>query len=239
MLEKIDSDKEIIKRRDIEGIIFDLDNVLYDETDYIFAAYHEIASYLSKHKGVNKNDAFTKLVSDFKKKTSMYPRLFNDILHDLQLDNGLLPEILEIYSCAQPEIKLYEGVEDIFFKLKKKYKLGLLTNGNVKTQKNKVKLLGIERLFDEILYARDLGNNNEKPNIRVYEVLLDRLEVKPKNAICVGDNPYIDFIGTKRLGILTVRVLTGEFKEVIVDKEYDADITVNNLKEFVDLIEVD
>ena len=238
MLEKMNSYKEIIKRRDIEGIIFDLDNVLYDETDYIFTAYREIASYLSKNYRVNENDVFTKLVDSFKKKTSMYPRLFNDILHDLRLDN-LLPEILDIYSSVQPKIKLYEGIEEILLKLNRKYKLGLLTNGNVKTQKNKVMLLNIENLFDEILYARELGDNNEKPNTMAYRVLLDRLGIPSKNAICIGDNPYTDFIGAKRFGILTVRVLTGEFKEVIVDKEHDADITVNRLKEFVDLIEVD
>ena len=229
---------KILLEREIKTIILDLDNVLYDETDYIFAAYREIASYLSRHKGVNQKDVFTKLVSEFKKKTSMYSRLFNDLLHDFKLDNDILPKILAIYSCVQPKIKLYEGVEEMLLELKKKYKLGLLTNGNVKTQKNKVNLLNIENLFDRISYARELGDNNEKPNTMAYKVLLDRLGVQQKNAICIGDNPYTDFIGAKRLGILTVRVLTGEFKDVTVDKEYDADITVNNLKELKNLLEV-
>ena len=239
MLEGINIYKEITKEREIRALIFDLDNVLYDETEYMFAAYYDIASYLSKYSGVNENEVFIKLVDSFKKKTSMYPHLFDDLLHDLRVDNDLLPTVLEIYSCVQSKIKLYEGVEEMLLKLKKRYKLGLLTNGNVKTQENKIKLLNIENLFDEILYARRLGNNNEKPNTVAYKVLLDHLCVLPKNGIYIGDNPYIDFIGAKKLDILTVRVLTGEFKEIVVDNEHDADITVNNLKEFVDLLKVD
>lgn len=239
MLERINIYKEIIKERETRALIFDLDNVLYDETEYMFAAYYDIASYLSKYCGVNENEVFTKLVDGFKRKTSMYPRLFDDLLHDLRVDNNLLPTILGIYSCVQSKIKLYEGVEEMLLELKKKYKLGLLTNGNLKTQKNKVKLLNIENLFDGILYARELGSNNEKPNTMAYKVSLDYLCVLPKNGIYIGDNPYIDFIGAKKLNILTVRVLTGEFKEIIVDNEHDADITVNNLREFADLLKVD
>lgn len=226
---------DTIQKDHIHGVIFDLDNVLYDETDYIFSAYKEIAGYLSKYHGLEESEIFTTLKDKFYRNGSMYPRLFNDLLNDLDLDY-LLPEILHIFSTVHPKIKLYDGVDSLLSRLKKKYKLGLLTNGMVETQKNKIKLLNIEHLFDDVLCARELGSNNEKPNTLPYIVLLDRLSIKPENAMCIGDNPYLDFVGAKKIGILTARVLTGEFKEVIVDEKDDADITINELGELEDIL---
>jgi magnesium-protoporphyrin IX monomethyl ester (oxidative) cyclase len=226
----------IIRKRKIEAIIFDLDNVLYEEIDYILSAYQDIACYLSKYNGIDENSIFEMLLKSFHEKTSIYPYLFNDLLSNLGLDASLLPEILNIYSSVRKKIKLYDGTEKILTYLRKEYKLGLLTNGNVKAQRNKVNLMRIDKFFNEILYARDLGKENEKPSEIAYSAILARLNTKPQNAVYIGDNPYIDFIGAKRLGILTVRVLTGEFKEVKTHKEQCVDIVVNSIGEFVDLL---
>lgn len=225
-----------IQGHNLKGIIFDLDNVLYNETGYVFAAYHEISLYISENYKIDKEYIYTKLVNYLKEKTSMYPRLFNDLLSELGLNNKLLTTMLEIYSSVQPQLELFEGAEPLLSELKERHKLGLLTNGRIETQKNKVKLLDIERLFDEILYARELGEKNEKPNTLAYKVLLERLKIDPEDAVCIGDNPYTDFIGAKKIGLLTVRVLTGEFKDVVVDKEHGACITVKDLREFKNLL---
>jgi putative hydrolase of the HAD superfamily len=224
--------------REIKAIIFDLDNVLYDERLYIFNAYKEIADYLSKKFRLNEKEIYNRLVNNFQKKTSVYPKLFNNLLEDYfgKYDEDLLKNILSIYSSIKPKIRLYDGTREILLKLKKKYKLGLLTNGRIETQKNKVKLLDIKNFFDAIVYARKFGKEQEKPSTIPYKALLKNLNISSKNTLSIEDNPYTDFKGAKKLGILTTRVLTGEFKNINSDKKYQPDFTIKNLKELFKLL---
>ena len=55
---------------------------------------------------------------------------------------------------------MYSGSEDLLLALKKQnIKLGLVTNGSVITQRNKIQLFKLEKYFDAIVYARELGTN--------------------------------------------------------------------------------
>jgi putative hydrolase of the HAD superfamily len=221
----------------INAVIFDLDNVLYDEKDYFYAAFNKIAAYLSERCNIPQEKIFEKLVNDFQNKTSMYPRLFNDLIADCGLDQRLISEILALFSSIQPDLQLFSGSEDLLLNLKKQnIKLGLVTNGSVKTQKNKVKLLNIEKFFDSIIYAREVGAGKEKPDFEAYKLMLADLGVKPEEAICVGDNPFTDFLGAKKLGIKTVRLQSGEFKNVNLSQAYEADITVKTISQIYHLV---
>lgn len=220
----------------INAVIFDLDNVLYDEREYIKAAYRNIARFISERYGSEEELIYNKLLNDLQEKTSMYPRLFNDLLLDLGLDQKLLPDLLKIYSNTTLDLRLYSASERILAILKKQgIRLGLVTNGNPETQKNKVQLLQIEKYFDSIVYARDTVK--DKPDPEVYKVILRALCVKPEEAVFVGDNPYTDFCGAKQLGVKTVRLLCGEYKDIKLAKYYEADITVETLDEFYSFVE--
>ena len=51
----------------------------------------------------------------------------------------------------------------------------------------------------------------------------------PSNMIYIGDNPNKDFVNIKKLGIKTVRVLTGNYKNLKLSKKFEAEITIRNL----------
>lgn len=222
----------------IRAVIFDLDNVLYNERTYLLAAYRNIAEFLSKRYQIGKRRIYLKLARDSREKSSMYPRLFNDLLSDLEINQEILPELLEIFTNTKVNLKLRAAVEKVLLNLGAQgIKLCLLTNGTFKTQMNKVKLLGIEKYFPAIVYARNLGKENEKPNPNAYLAVLKELNMDPKHTICIGDNPYTDFSGAKKIGIMTVRLLCGEFKHVKLTQQYEADRNVRTLSEFYRLIE--
>lgn len=214
------------------SIIFDLDNTLYDEKEFNIAAYHNIASYLGRLCNESEKFLFDELFKMFQKKSSMYPRLFDDFIKSLGLKKDVVPKLLQIFALTKVDLKLYSGAEDLLQNLKNKgIKLCLVTNGNVITQQNKVKQLGIAKFFNVIIYARDMGKENEKPNPIAYEKALEMLLVKSKETFCVGDNPYTDFLSAKKLGIRTIRLLKGEFKNVRLSPDYEADVTVENFSE--------
>jgi putative hydrolase of the HAD superfamily len=222
----------------VKAVIFDLDNVLYDEIDYVHAAFRSIAAFISGKSSFSEDEIFAKLVCDFKKKGSMYPRLFNDALTDIGLDQEMLPEILRLYGSVDVDLKLFPESENILLTLRQNgLKLALVTNGNVEFQQNKIRLLGIEKFFDVIVYARETPEAADKPNPASYKMAIERLGVSCEETLCVGDNPYTDFWGANKMGMRTVRLLFGEFKDVRLSNEYEAEIALSSFEQLLRSIE--
>lgn len=213
----------------IKAVIFDLDNTLYDEREYYLGAFRDISKYLSQRYDVREPDCYNALVRQLKEKGSLYPYLFDDTLRELgRYDKALVNRLVKKFREARPEIKLYNGARDILRKLKRTYRLSLITNGNVEMQKRKVELLGIAEIFEPIVYAQVHGAE-EKPSVVPYLDALTRLCLKPWEVIYIGDNPYTDFSGARETGIATVRLLKGEFSRVMSSGQYGADYTIEEL----------
>ena len=231
------SNKDAVVLASFSAVIFDLDNSLFDEKKFIIAAYHNIASYLTKLCDHSEIALFEKLLSMFQRKTSMYPRLFDDLIEELGLNQEVLSELIKIYAHTKVDLKLFPGAEKLLKNLKKQgIKLCLVTNGNVESQKSKVQQLNLKNYFDFIIYAREMGKDMEKPNPRVYKKALQMLLTSSDETFCVGDNPYTDFWGAKKLGIRTIRLLQGEFRNVRLPPEYEAELTVRNLSELSEFL---
>ena len=82
----------------MKAILFDLDNTLYDGKQYNLGAFNKIAKYLSKKYSLSRQEIYKKLVNLWKKKTSMYPHLFDDLLNSLDLKNELENIIKIVYN---------------------------------------------------------------------------------------------------------------------------------------------
>ncbi len=116
---------------------------------------------------------------------------------------------------------MYKDFCEILPTLKRKnFKMAILTNGTIKSQRNKIQLLNLNEYFDLVCIARELGEDYEKPNCAGYRYIIESLNVESKNTIYIGDNPYYDFQGAKELGISTVRLRRGEFKDIEINNHY-------------------
>ncbi len=72
----------------------------------------------------------------------------------------------------------------------------------------------------------------DKTNPKMYKKTLEILKVEPQEAVMIGDNPPIDIILPKRLGIKGI-LLNREEKTV---KCAQADAVVNNLNDALETI---
>jgi len=70
-----------------------------------------------------------------------------------------------------------------------------------------------------------------KPNPKIYQTVLKTLQVKPNEALMVGDDPKTDVIPPKRLGMKAVMLCRGEKKKV-----EEADHTIASLTELLNII---
>jgi putative hydrolase of the HAD superfamily len=100
-------------------------------------------------------------------------------------------------------------------------------------QRSKMAALGLVAWFDPIIYTDDWGREHWKPSVRAFEHALALVDVAPRQAMYVGDNPGKDFIGARRLGMATVRVVrpATEHGHRQADAGYEADYEIVTLDE--------
>ena len=74
-----------------------------------------------------------------------------------------------------------------------------------------------------------------KPSPMIYKMALNILKVKSTNVITIGDDVLTDIEGSKKIGMETVLVKTGKYKEGD-EKKHKPNKTINNLTEIIKII---
>ncbi len=117
-------------------------------------------------------------------------------------------------------------------------KLGIITDGYLITQKNKVKALKIEDCFDVIVYSDEIGREHWKPSEKPYRKIMGKLSCAGNECIYIADNPKKDFITAKALGWMTVHIRrpSGEYRHHVPQDGYEADKEITSLFELKELI---
>ncbi|MFH1227511.1 MAG: HAD family hydrolase, partial [Planctomycetota bacterium] len=199
-IKKIKADIAVhqVKSQKYKAIIFDLGNTLYDKQYYVESAFKEIIKYLSQAYNFNYQVTLELFYRIWKVRTAHYEFLLENLLNILGIHSSeLMERLLHIYYNHKSAIKTYRGVPKLLASLKKRYKLGLLTDGNSLMQYNKIRTLGIEDKFNAIICTAEHSEKYFKPNPYCYRMVTEKLNVKPSETVYVGDNPCEDFIGAK------------------------------------------
>ncbi len=93
------------------------------------------------------------------------------------------------------------------FAMKKKYRLGIITDGPTVQQSAKVTALRLESRVHEIILTDELGRGFDKPHPRSFELMAERLGVEHDACVYVADNPAKDFVAPCALGWQTIRIV--------------------------------
>ena len=180
------------RKQPILGVIFDLDDTLYSEKQYVRSGYKAVAKLLG-------DEAFAdKLWTYFENGKPAIDELLNKLGCI-----GRKEECLEAYREQIPEIKLYDGVVDLILELKSKgVKVGIITDGRVSGQKRKLQALGLDKLIDDIIITDELGGTQfRKPCDIAFRIMQHRWGLPFEQIIYVGDNPTKDFQACRQLGM--------------------------------------
>lgn len=220
----------------IKVIVFDLDDTLYDQKLYVYKAFRKISKFISKKYKRDEQFIYRSLIRMWLRNGPMYQWLFNDLVKELGIESkSLINTLVRIFHSYKSKLRLYPKTRDTLQKLRKKYIIGMITDGNVQMQKNKISALNIKNLFNIIIFCK-LKKGFEKPNVNSYRLMIKKIGIKPNEMIYIGDNPYVDFIGAKKIGINTVRILKGFYKNTKVNKKYDADYKIKDLNQIFSII---
>lgn len=111
--------------------------------------------------------------------------------------------------------KTYETVPyavEVLTQLKKKFQLALITNVPSTTAVERIHEILREAelfdFFDEIIVACGVGYN--KPDEQIFQIALEKLNVKSEEVVMVGDTISTDIFGGNRLGMTTVLLQPGQ-----------------------------
>ena len=99
-------------------------------------------------------------------------------------------------------------------------------------QRRKVDALALWPRFHKIVFTHQYGIARAKPSVYCFEKIRSWMKCDFRDMVYIGDDPTKDFVNTKSLGIHTIRVLTGRFRNVKVSNRLDADKTISCVSEF-------
>ncbi len=175
----------------IKGIIFDLDDTLYSEREYVRSGYKAVSDYLG--------GGYEEKLWNFFEEGKL---AIDEFLKELGRESDS-EEILKIYRSHKPTIRLYPGVAEMIDDLKVKgIKVGIITDGRPEGQRNKIKKLHLKELVDDIIITDELGGVQfRKPCDIAFRIMATRWRINPADIVYVGDNPAKDFQAAQQLGI--------------------------------------
>lgn len=179
----------------LKVIVFDLDDTLYNEKEYVRSGYRSIAEVLTEVECVEE-----KLWCAFEQKKSAIDEVLRtEGIYTEQLKQNCLLR----YRCHSPSIHFLTGVKELLLKLRLEgYMLGVITDGRPEGQRAKIKALDLEKLVDYIIITDELGGiEYRKPNDTAFVIMKEYFDVGYEDMCYVGDNINKDFIAPEKLGM--------------------------------------
>ena len=194
-------DAEIIVPEKRRVVVFDLDDTLCKETDFLKSAFREIAESLAGTRG---DVAAENLFAEMLEMRSHGENVFENLSQKYGVS---VANLLARYRSHFPlGMKLPAKTRAVLETLKNRGAvLGIITDGRSLTQRNKIRALGLSEFFEDanIVVSEEFGS--EKPSPENYEFFMKKY---PDAEFCyVGDNPKKDFIAPNALGWETVCLL--------------------------------
>ena len=178
----------------LDAVIFDLDDTLYSEKEYVRSGYRKVAEHFGK----------PELAEQFWTVFERGGRAIDEVLQANGLES-YKEEALRIYRFQEPEIHLYPDVAGLLARIRRTKKVGIITDGRPEGQRAKLRALGLCAMVDEIIVTDELGGVEfRKPNEAAFRLMQERMAVSFEKMVYVGDNMKKDFIAPERLGMQTI-----------------------------------
>ena len=189
----------------LSSIVFDLDDTLYAEREYVRSGFGAVASWIAPQVGVDEAAAFNGLweLFDRGERGDIFDRWLVGVKANPETH---VSNMVRVYREHVPALRLRDGAGSLLERLRGRYRLGLVTDGPLVMQRRKVEALGLDKLVDIVVYSDEGGRHAWKPHPWAFERVLERLGAPANTAAYVADNPIKDFLGARRAGLLSIRV---------------------------------
>jgi FMN hydrolase / 5-amino-6-(5-phospho-D-ribitylamino)uracil phosphatase len=192
---------------DVRAIAFDLDNTLWDVEPVLERAEQCLAVWLQEHcprialSREEMRSARERLASrePHNAHDVSYLRLTALAAHAREhgYDERLAAQAFEVFLAARNEVEIFADVAPALARLRRRYALASLSNGNADLAR-----IGLGTAFSVSLNAGQIGA--AKPERRCFERLAQELLLPAAAIAYVGDDPCLDIEAARAAGLRTV-----------------------------------
>jgi len=196
-----------------KGIIFDLDNTIYDYNLSHNTAINEVFYYLIQNNPSLTIEYIERLYEDISTNLKFELKLtasshnksiyFKQLLEKLNIEFSLFLPINNIYwEVFYKNMVCYEGIIDfLVFNKNIGKKIGILTDYETDYQIIKLDKLGILKYIDVIVTSEEVGI--EKPSCQMFNTILNKIHLNSSEVIMIGDNFEKDIKGAINMNIFS------------------------------------
>ncbi len=205
--------------REIDTVLFDLDDTLHDDTTAYLAAARTVAETIGAERGIDPGtlvDAYERAAMRFWSSLTaehlthtiagQRERMWYEALLEVGFDDRALAQRAAArYGVARAGtiLELAPGAVDVLAALRAHgCKLGLVTNGFAATHHEKIERLGLRRLMDAFFLADEVGM--VKPDPELFRHACRVLGSDPARTAMVGDRYARDVVGALEAGLFAV-----------------------------------
>jgi putative hydrolase of the HAD superfamily len=207
-------------------LVFDLDDTLYDELEFVKSGFRAVTNFLNVHWSVPRELGYSLMLERLQNGRD---HIFDDVLSRLELFSiKRVLQCVSVYRGHTPDIRLYTDADDCLQRFRD-LPVYIVTDGNRLVQSNKLKALGLLEKAKFCFLTHCYGLRNSKPSPYCFLKICCREKVRPQDVAYIGDNPHKDFVGIKPLGFKTIRILRGQHKDTVKPEEFDADYRLDSL----------
>ena len=217
-----------------------MDDTLYDTSGFASIARRAAVKSMV-HNGLqcSEEEGYEHLMEIVREKGSNYSKHFNILTNDINGSEDpliIVNGIITYHNTKFAMLKLQPDSFAILLYLKSKgYKVGLITNGKEFKQWEKLIRLGLYPFFDEIVTSESVGV--EKPDAKIYQIAMDRLNVTKGTSIMVGNNFDVVIMGAYNAGMQSMIInskLTDEQNKKLEQLNYQ----VRQLDTLTDIMKI-
>jgi len=185
-------------------VVFDLDDTLYLERDFVRGGFRAVGEYLRRRRGVRGffRAAWRRFTAGER------ALIFDRVLAEKGVEPapGLVRKLLSIYRAHRPSLRLCADARRFLERPPEGVELAVITDGRLPVQRAKVRALGVDKLVEEIVCTGRWGPRYAKPHPRAFRLLERRFRRTGSDCVYIGDNPAKDFPAPRERGWASVRL---------------------------------
>ncbi|WP_137392199.1 HAD family hydrolase [Rhodoligotrophos defluvii] len=215
-------------------IVFDLDDTLYLERDFVRSGFKAADTWLRRNKGVEGLEQVCLALFEAGQRTLTFDRALDAL--GLGGDQALLAQLIRVYRSHDPAIALTDDAKR--FLATNPARHGLITDGLLLTQQAKVRALGLDQALGFVLCTAALGEGFGKPHSRPFRCLEAWAAPFKAPLVYVADNPRKDFVTPKARGWMTVEIARPErvHDHAAPGADHEAHMRIRSLDELQDCL---
>jgi len=151
--------------QEIRVVVFDLDDTLFPERQYVQSGFKAVSTFL-REQGLVEQDTFSAMWRRFI--AGERSEVFNRVLEEYEINpqKDLIETLVTVYRTHHPEITLFPDARTVLDYFYKRKPLALISDGYIQTQTAKISALKIKYYFNPIILTDQLGERllEAKPN---------------------------------------------------------------------------